>query len=1400
MKSTIDDSMKHRGVMDTPTAATDAGAATFSPTKTRCLKSIRSRYPRVFPAAIAACCVLLVLATRLGIQRLDHAFTAQDPASEVGEFTGTPKSAADHVAGGQAPSQNAEGQSPFRNSPLAPEKPQGAPSQVEISQLLDQARRNVTQISGAAMELEINRGASHFMQNSGQHLTARFGEGGVRLGSSKGESWQVALRYSGASAASVMRPEASRMNIQHQDGVVEWYENSAKGIEHGFILGTRTTDCGTRDLHVSMDGMVASQSGNDLIWSLPNGANALAYSGLQVKDATGAAIKAEMHATGDGLIIQLQDALAIYPVSVDPLITRVTATLVPINLGDGNAGDYFGNAIATDGQTLVVGAMRDNEGRGSAYIFTRNAGGWILKSKLNPTGTSSQTKFGTSVALQGNILVVGSPGDYLYGAAYIYEKAGGEWTLSAKVSTPQSNYAFEGASFGCSVAVDNGVVMVGADGYTGGSPAVIGKGYVFVFEKGSGSWTQQVRLEDPAGTDNDEYGTAITIKSGYAYIGKPGKNAGEVMIYKKDASSWTYVTRVRGASKGDRFGECLATDGSTLAVGAPFDNTDAGADAGSVSVFRKSAEVWTSEATLTATDAVSRDYFGSSVAIQGSRLLIGAIRGYNSYGCGYIFEKTTQWSQKTRLIPYHTSTDGRSGHCVALVGDTVWVGAYHSDTYAHWYAGVVNEYRLKSGVWKNTDLITAGDSGFYMNFGSALDMDGRRIVVGVPRDNSPYGETTGSVYVFIKINAEWQIEAVLMDDSPKTGENFGSAVDLEGGCLIVGIPMDVKMSTTPGDLTLYRYGSVTCFRKAAKGWAAEAKMRPKILSASDNDHFGSSISLRGDTVLIGAPVYSTTPFNSPGAGFLFSKVNGTWVQQARLMVAGSSSYWKVGSSVALGDGRLFLSAPQHVDANYHYGRVFEFTGSGTKWKAGSSIHPSVREGYGTFGSSIALDGDCLLVGSWADYEGVGQKARVFRRSGSTWKEEAALVSPDAGDGRTHAFGAHVALKGDLALVSDTDDYILGQPSGGSIHVFRKQGSIWSRTQKLTAPEASSYAHFGTPIVTDGTSVLTAAANETIANPLTGDITEYRGSVYLFALGESYRTLEVIRRYNFSDESVVVPRTGYTLSFPWTVVGGANHPENLILRNNGVAPVSGISLAIGGADASQFHLAYPYSDSIPATLPTSLAPGAEAVIYLRFSPVVSGVNKSASLHITSDDGAGDYQIGISGLANTKPQNTGGTYICFAGQPLVIFVKDLAMDPDGHSFVLNSGSPPSQGGTMTAAGNKLTFVPNAGFTGNITFWYFITDEYGAYNQIVNTLTVLAAPAAGYAVAATQPIKRLNANTLEVLLMGESGVSYQIQRSYDLKAWETLGSAAPASSGGLRFMDYQNASPSAYYRLLK
>lgn len=1331
-------------------------------------------------------------------QRVDYNVTISNSSLEIEESEACQTSEANSSVVQQASLQSVGINQRSQAATPSAAKPLGAPSNMEISQLLNEARHKVLPINGGAAELEVNRGASHFMQNKAQSLTARFAVGGVRLGSSKDEAWQIALRYSGASDASKMEADGTRMDILHPDGVTEWYENSVEGIEHGFILGGRVNDTGTRDIHVSMEGMVATKSGDDLIWSQSDGTETLAYSGLHVNDATGAPIKAEMLAGTNGLIIRMNDANAVYPVYIDPLITRVTAMLSPINLGDGNAGDSFGTAISTDGQTLVAGAPRDNS-NGSAYIFARVAGEWVFKKKLNPTGTYHDMRFGDSVALQGDILVVGSPGDGIYGAAYIYEKVGDDWVLSTKVSpaTGTDLYAY----FGGSLALDNGLLMVGASGYTrGGSPPVIGKGYVFVFENVAGIWTQRSRLEDSAGTTSDEYGAAIVIKNGYAYIGKPGKNSGEVMIYRKDGSSWTYVTRLFGVSPGDRFGRCLATDGSALAVGAPFHDAAVGVDAGSVDVFRKSGEVWTSESKLTAADGVSYDYFGTSVAIEGNRLLIGAIRGYSSHGCGYIFEKNTSWSQKTRLVPYNTTIDGRSGYCVALVGDAAWVGAYNSDTYAHWHAGVINEYRLQSGMWNNTDLITAGNGGSSMAFGSALDMDGQRIVVGVPADASPYGQGTGSVYVFLKANSDWQIETVLTEESPWEGENFGAAVDIEGDLLMVGIPGDTKLGNTVGYVTRHRFGSVTCFRRSASGWSPEAKMQPTIPSAFDGDSFGTSISLRGSTLLVGAPQYTIatpigggTSYETPGGGFVFGMVNGAWVQQARLIVPGSSSYWKVGSSVALGDGRLFLSAPQCRDANFRYGRIFEFTGSGTTWTVGNSIVPSAWEGYETFGSSIALDGDCLVVGSWSDYAGAGQRAYVFRRSGSAWQQEAILLSPDA---EKYKFGSQVAVKGDLAVVSDTRDLVLGQ-AGGSIHIFRKQGGIWSRTQKLFASEAGSLANFGSPIVTDGVSVLAAAPNATVANPITGDLASYRGSVYLFELGESHKKLEVMNRNNFTGEDTNIPRVGHTLSFPWTVVGSNGHPETLVIRNNGVAPISGISITISGVDASQFAL----NRHSLASIPTTLSPGGVALVNLTFSPSVTGVNKFANLRVSSDDGQGDYQIGIHGLANTKPQKTGGAYTCFAGQACVIFAEDLAIDPDGHSFSLNS-FPLTQltGAAMSGSGNSLTFVPSDGFIGDIIFWYYITDEYGSYDLIVNTMTVLPAPFGDDGLPSVLPVKRLDSNTLGILLKGEAGNLYQIQRSYDLNVWESLGSATLTLTGDLMIMDYQNNDLMAFYRLLK
>ena len=171
-------------------------------------------------------------------------------------------------------------------------KQKRAASNAEIRQLLNRARHGVISIDGAASGLEVNRGATHFMQNPEQGLTARFGAGGVRLESGKGESWLVELSYSGAGKDSTMQADASKLSIHHPDGVVEWYDNSSKGIEHGFTLSTRTIHTGLRDIRISIDGMNARQSGGDVVWCLPEGGDVLSYTGLHVKDATGAALAA----------------------------------------------------------------------------------------------------------------------------------------------------------------------------------------------------------------------------------------------------------------------------------------------------------------------------------------------------------------------------------------------------------------------------------------------------------------------------------------------------------------------------------------------------------------------------------------------------------------------------------------------------------------------------------------------------------------------------------------------------------------------------------------------------------------------------------------------------------------------------------------------------------------------------------------------------------------------------------------------------------------------------------------------------------------------------------------------------------------------------------------------------
>ena len=150
-----------------------------------------------------------------------------------------------------------------------------------------------------------------------------------------------------------------------------------------------------------------------------------------------------------------------------------TAKLFP---SDANASDSFGISVAIDGNIAIVGAyLNDSRGTdcGAAYVYEFSGSQWIQKQKLVPSDGSAGDKFGRSVAIEGNTIVVGSYYDDNKGSAYVFSRLGGVWIQRQKIVAPDTA---TGDKFGCSVAIDNNTIVVGAygdDSYAGSASVFV---------------------------------------------------------------------------------------------------------------------------------------------------------------------------------------------------------------------------------------------------------------------------------------------------------------------------------------------------------------------------------------------------------------------------------------------------------------------------------------------------------------------------------------------------------------------------------------------------------------------------------------------------------------------------------------------------------------------------------------------------------------------------------------------------------------------------------------------------------------------------------------------------------------------------------------------------------------
>ncbi len=328
-----------------------------------------------------------------------------------------------------------------------------------------------------------------------------------------------------------------------------------------------------------------------------------------------------------------------------------------------SANSFFGHKVDIDGDYAVIGAYARDlmllPDVGAAYIFYRNNGVWEEQDLITASDPGADDYFGASVSISGDYAVIGACGDDIgaddnQGSAYVFLRSGSVWTQQAKLTASDG---LANDFFGYSVSISGNVVIVGAYGDNIG--ANTNQGSAYIFTRSGVVWTQEAKLTASDGDFGDNFGASVSISGSYAMIGAYaddiGANVDQGSAYSfyefTNAGGWTsgqaYHDKLT-ASDGeadDFFGVSVSINGSSVIIGASGDDIGANSSQGSAYTFFRNPvppNVWILPEKIIAPDGAANDNFGISVSKSNVYSVIGSYRddgvdGISNQGSAYVF-------------------------------------------------------------------------------------------------------------------------------------------------------------------------------------------------------------------------------------------------------------------------------------------------------------------------------------------------------------------------------------------------------------------------------------------------------------------------------------------------------------------------------------------------------------------------------------------------------------------------------------------------------------------------------------------------------------------------------------------------------------------------------------------
>lgn len=461
---------------------------------------------------------------------------------------------------------------------------------------------------------------------------------------------------------------------------------------------------------------------------------------------------------------------------------------------------------------------------------------------------------------------------------------------------------------------------------------------------------------------------------------------------------------------------------------------------------------WTHQAYLKAPNNTNDDLFGSSVAISGDTLVVGAFTEENSAagiingtdlsatnvsgngnGAAYVYTRSPSgvtWSHQAYLKAPNTGTTDLFGESVAISGDTIVIGA-------RW------ENSSTTSIVNGATTAGSNNSGF----------------------------ANGAAYVFVRSGTTWSHQAYLKTPNNSGFDFFGASVAIDGDTVVVGAFTEDSTTTAiingtnlaaannAGNNT----GAAYVFTRAGTSWSHQAYL--KAPNAGDSDLFGGRVAISGDTIVVAATAEASSTSTI---------LNGTDLSSAN-------------------------------DAGSGNGAAYVFTRAGTSWSHQAYLKAPNTGNDHEFGRSVAIDGDTIVVGAYREASSTNfiinganlsatnntgsdnGAAYVFARSGTVWSHQAYLKAPN--NSNVDRFGESVAISGDTIVVgasredstsTDSANSDAANDAGndnGAAYVYTRIAGNWFSQEYLKSPNNSNRDEFGVSVGVSANTIVVGAARE-----------------------------------------------------------------------------------------------------------------------------------------------------------------------------------------------------------------------------------------------------------------------------------------------------------------------------------